>query len=84
MKNRIKLTENNIRDIIKESVTNIMTEAYNQRQIADQVAKEILGTDTFLDFYRNTGVMVGARDLYLMQQYFKRLAEIESQRENNH
>ena len=83
MKQTIKLTEDKIRTIVKETITNVITEAANHRELMNQVAKEVLGTDTFEEFYRNMGLMVGARDYYLLSQYFKRLAEIEKQQEQN-
>lgn len=79
MKQIIKLNNKKLTEIIKESVSKMVTEANNRREIADQVAKEILGTDTFEEFYSNTGFMVGSRDYYLMSKYFERLAEIEEQ-----
>ena len=69
--------------IIKESVNRILTEANNKRELANQVAREILGTDSFEEFYKKTGFMVGSRDYYLMSEYFKKLAELEQQANNN-
>ena len=41
------------------------------------------GKYTFEEFYKNTGFMVGARDYYLMPEYFKKLTELEQQVNNN-
>lgn len=83
MKQTIKLDNKKLTKLIKESVTNILTETFNKRELSNQVAREILGTDTFEEFYRNTSLMVGARDLYLMSKYFERLAELTSQMEGS-
>ena len=72
----------NIAKIIKESVNRILTEANDKRELANQVAREILGTDSFEEFYKKTGFMVGSRDYYLMSEYFKKLAELEQQANN--
>lgn len=83
MKRTIKLTNENLSKIIKENVTRVLIEANNKRELANQVAREILGTDSFEEFYKNTGFMVSARDYYLMSEYFKKLAELEQQANNN-
>ena len=82
MKRTIKLNSENLSKIIKESVNRILTEASDKRELANQVAREILGTDSFEEFYKKTGFMVGARDYYLMSEYFKKLAELEQQANN--
>ena len=82
MKQTIKLNSEKLSKIIKESVNRILTEANNKRELANQVAREILGTDSFEEFYKKTGFMVGARDYYLMSEYFKKLAELEQQANN--
>ncbi len=83
MKQIIKLDNNKLSVLIKESVSKILTEANNKREIANQLAREILGTNSFEEFYKNTGFWVGARDFYLMSEYFKKLAEIEEQNNQN-
>ena len=83
MKQTINLNSENLSKIIKESVNRILTEANDKRELANQVAREILGTDSFEEFYKKTGLMVGARDYYLMSEYFKKLAELEQQANNN-
>ena len=83
MKQTIKLNNEKLSKIIKESVNRILAEANDKRELANQVAREILGTDSFEEFYKNTGLMVGARDYYLMSEYFKKLAELEQQANNN-
>ena len=83
MKQTIKLNSEKLSKIIKESVNRILTEANNKRELANQVAREILGTESFEEFYKNTGLMVGAIDYYLMSEYFKKLAELEQQANNN-
>lgn len=82
MKQTIKLNSEKLSKIIKESVNRILTEASDKRELANQVAREILGTDSFEEFYKKTGFMVGARDYYLMSEYFKKLAELEQQANN--
>lgn len=82
MKQTIKLNNKKLTEVIKESVSRLITEANNKREIANQVVREILGTDSFEEFYRNTGFWVGARDFHLMSEYFKKLAEIEEQNNN--
>ena len=82
MKRTIKLNSENLSKLIRESVNRVLTEANNKRELANQVAREILGTDSFEEFYKNTGFMVGARDCYLMSEYFKKLAELEQQANN--
>ena len=82
MKQTIKLNSKKLSKIIKESVNRILTEASDKRELANQVAREILGTDSFEEFYKKTGFMVGARDYYLMSEYFKKLAELEQQANN--
>lgn len=77
MKQTIKLNSEKLSKIIKESVNRILTEASDKRELANQVAREILGTDSFEEFYKKTGFMVGSRDYYLMSEYFKKLAELE-------
>ena len=69
--------------IITESVRNVISEANDKRELRNQLAKEILGTDTFEEFYKNTGFFVGAKDYYLMSEYFRRLAELESKQGNS-
>ena len=66
MKQTIKLNSEKLSKIIKESVNRILTEANNKRELANQVAREILGTDSFEEFYKKTGFMVGSRDYYLI------------------
>ena len=68
--------------MIRENVNRVSTEASDKRELAKQVAREILGTDSFEEIYKNTGFMVGARDYYLMSEYFKKLAELEQQANN--
>ena len=82
MKRTIRLPNENLSKIIKENVTRVLIEANNKRELANLVAREILGTDSFEEFYKNTGFMVGARDYYLMSEYFKKLAELEQQANN--
>lgn len=83
MKRTIKINSENLSKLIRENVNRVLTEANNKRELANQVAREILGTDSFEEFYKNTGLMVGARDYYLMSEYFKKLAELEQQANNN-
>ena len=83
MKQTINLNSENLSKLIRESVNRILTEANDKRELANQVAREILGTDSFEEFYKNTGLMVSARDYYLMSEYFKKLAELERQANNN-
>ena len=83
MKQTIKLNSENLSKLIRENVNRVLTEANNKRELANQVAREILGTDSFEEFYKKTGFMVGARDYYLMSEYFKKLAELERQANNN-
>ena len=83
MKRTIKLNSENLSKLIRESVNRILTEANDKRELANQVAREILGADSFEEFYKKTGFMVGARDYYLMSEYFKKLAELEQQANNN-
>lgn len=83
MKQTIKLNSEKLSKLIKENINRVLTEANNKRELANQVAREILGTDSFEEFYKNTGFMVGARDYYLMSEYFKKLAELEQQANNN-
>ena len=83
MKQTIKLNSEKLSKIIKESVTRILTEASDKRELANQVAREILGADSFEEFYKKTGFMVGAKDYYLMSEYFKKLAELKQQANNN-
>ena len=82
MKRTIKLTNENLSKIIKENVTRVLIEANNKRELANQVAREILGTNSFEEFYKKTGFMVGSRDYYLMSEYFKKLAELVQQTNN--
>ena len=82
MKQTINLNSEKLSKIIKESVNRILTEANDKRELANQVAREILGTDSFEEFYKKTGFMVGSRDYYLMSEYFKKLAELEQQTNN--
>ena len=82
MKQTINLNSENLSKLIRESVIRILTEANDKLELANQVAREILGTDSFEEFYKNTGFMVGARDYYLMSEYFKKLAELEQQTNN--
>ena len=79
MKRTIKLNSENLSKLIRENVNRVLIEANNKRELANQVAREILGTDSFEEFYKNTGLMIGARDYYLMSEYFKKLAELEQQ-----
>lgn len=81
-KNTIKLFEKKLRTIIKEDIRNIMNEVANRKEIANQVAREILGTNSFEEFYKNTGLMVNATDFELMSRYFKRLSELTSDTQN--
>ena len=83
MKQTINLNSENLSKLIRENVNRVLTEANNKRELANQVAREILGTDSFEEFYKKTGFMVGARDYYLMSEYFKKLAELERQANNN-
>lgn len=83
MTQTIKLNNNKLSALIKESVSKILTEANNKREIANRLAREILGTNSFEEFYKNTGFWVGAKDFYLMSEYFKKLAEIEEQNNQN-
>ena len=82
MKRTIKLNSENLSKIIKESVNRVLTEDNNNRELANQVAREILGADSFEEFYKKTGFMVGSKDYYLMSEYFKRLAELKQQQTN--
>ena len=82
MKWTIKLNSENLSKLIRENVNRVSTEANDKRELAKQVAREILGTDSFEEIYKNTGFMVGARDYYLMSEYFKKLAELEQQANN--
>ena len=52
MKQTINLNSEKLSKIIKESVNRILTEANNKRELAKQVAREILGTDSFEEFYK--------------------------------
>ena len=79
MKRTIKLNSENLSKLIRESVNRILTEANDKRELANQVAREILGTDSFEEFYKKTGFWIGAKDCYLMSEYFKKLAELEEQ-----
>lgn len=83
MKRTIKINSENLSKLIRENVNRVLTEANNKRELANKVAREILGTDSFEEFYKNTGLMVSARDCYLMSEYFKKLAELEQQANNN-
>lgn len=83
MKRTIKINSENLSKLIRENVNRVLTEANNKRELANKVAREILGTDSFEEFYKNTGLMVSARDYYLMSEYFKKLAELEQQANNN-
>ena len=83
MKQTINLNSENLSKLIRESVNRILTEANDKRELANQVARDILGTNSFEEFYKNTGLMIGARDYYLMSEYFKKLAELERQANNN-
>ena len=83
MKRTIKINSENLSKLIRENVNRVLTEANDKRELANQVAREILGTDSFEEFYKNTGLMVSARDYYLMSEYFKKLAELEQQANNN-
>ena len=83
MKQTINLNSEKLSKIIKESVNRILTEANDKRELANQVAREILGTDSFEEFYKKTGFIVGSRDYYLMSEYFKKLADLERQANNN-
>lgn len=69
--------------IITESVRNVISEANDKRELRNQLAKEILGTNTFEEFYKNTGFFVCAKDYYLISEYFRRLAELESKQDNS-
>ena len=69
MKRTIKLNSENLSKLIRESVNRILTEANDKRELANQVAREILGTDSFEEFYKNTGLMVGARDYYFPTRF---------------
>ena len=82
MKRTIKINSENLSKLIRENVNRVLTEANNKRELANKVAREILGTDSFEEFYKNIGFMVGARDYYLMSEYFKNLAELEQQANN--
>ena len=79
MKQTVKLNRNKFSNLIKESVSKVLTEAIGKQEIAKQVAREILGTDSFEEFYKKTGFWIGAKDCYLMSEYFKKLAELEEQ-----
>lgn len=79
MKQTVKLNRNKFSNLIKESVSKVLTEAIDKQEIAKQVAREILGTDSFEEFYKKTGFWIGAKDCYLMSEYFKKLAELEEQ-----
>ena len=79
MKQTVKLNRNKFSNLIKESVSKVLTEAIDKQEIAKQVAREMLGTDSFEEFYKKTGFWIGAKDCYLMSEYFKKLAELEEQ-----
>ena len=75
----LKISDARMTEIISESFRNVVRESNDQRELRNQLAREILGTDTFEEFYKRTGFWVGAKDCYLMTEYFRRLAELESQ-----
>lgn len=81
----MRISETQLKKLIKEQVEETLLEFENKRKEQDeierQIAREILGTDSFDEFYGNTGYFVGARDFAKMQEFFRRLKEIAKQRE---
>lgn len=78
---KIKLNNTQLQEIINESVNRYINEAYDRKELERQVAQEVLGTNSFADFYRNTGFWVSAEALHRMSEYFRIMAERTQQME---
>ena len=78
---KIKLNNMQLQEIINESVNRYINEAYNRKERERQVAQETLGTNSFEEFYRNTGFWVSAEAMHRMSEYFRVMAEKTQQME---
>lgn len=78
---KIKLNNTQLKEIVNECVNRYINEAYDRKELERQVAQETLGTNSFAEFYRNTGFWVSAEAMYRMSEYFRIMAERTKQME---
>ena len=52
-----------------------------EKNLKDKSLKKLWGTNSFAEFYRNTGFWVSAEAMYRMSEYFRIMAERTKQME---
>lgn len=76
---KIQISENKLKRLIREAVEDTIEDTNAENEIRHKLARKILGTDSFEEFYRNTSFFVSPYDLHRMSKYFDELAKAQEQ-----